>query len=195
MGMEFELKFAADEAAQQAVRSTYPLAYRQISMETTYFDTADRALSARHVTLRRRLEDGQAVCTVKTPLEGQGRGEWECLCEDIETAIFMLCKLGAPKDLLYLTSQGVGAVCGARFTRQAAQVEHLGAELEIALDRGVLIGGGREAPLCEIEVELKTGTPEAAIDFAAHLQAQFGLQPESRSKFRRALALAEGEGL
>ena len=65
--------------------------------------------------------------------------------------------------------------------------------LEIALDLGVLLGGGREMPLCEVEVELKEGPMEAADAFAIDLARAFGLKPERRSKFQRALALARGE--
>ena len=55
---------------------------------------------------------------------------------------------------------------------------------------GALLGGGREEPLCEVEVELKAGSEEAAIAFAGKLAEQFGLVPEKFSKYRRALALA-----
>lgn len=192
MGIEFEIKFCATEQAQAAIRAAYPVAYRGFRMETTYFDTEDFALSGRKITLRRRLENGEAVCTVKTPIQGYGRGEWECRCEDITEGIGALCKLGAPRELLVLTGPGVVPVCGAAFSRLAGLVEFEGAVLELALDDGVLMGGGREIPLREVEVELKSGSPEAAVAFAERLAARFALRREEKSKFRRALALAKG---
>ena len=72
-------------------------------------------------------------------------------------------------------------------------LEFRGAELELALDRGVLLGGGKEIPLCEVEVELKSGAPEDAVAFAETMAKDFGLRPEHKSKFRRALALSKGE--
>ena len=45
----------------------------------------------------------------------------------------------------------------------------------------------------EVEVELKSGTPEMTRNYALHLAARSGLEPEKKSKFRRALALAKGE--
>ena len=54
----------------------------------------------------------------------------------------------------------------------------------------MLLGGGRELPLCEIEVELKEGSEEAAAAFAMALAQEYGLRPETRSKIARALALA-----
>jgi len=92
-----------------------------------------------------------------------------------------------------LTKQGLVEVCGARFTRLYKQLSVEGAVVELALDRGTLLGGGRELPLCEVEVELKAGTEDAAAAFAQTLAQKYGLQPEKRSKFRRALALAKEE--
>ena len=45
-------------------------------------------------------------------------------------------------------------------------------------------------PLCEIEVELKEGSEEAAAAFAISLAQEYGLRPETRSKIARAMALA-----
>lgn len=191
MGVEFELKFSADPAQQEAIHQQYLQSFEQYRMQTTYYDTAEAALSQRHITLRCRMENDEAVCTVKTPMEGYGRGEWDCRCDEIHQALPMLVKAGAPEELLSLTAGGVIPVCGARFTRHAGTVEFAGAILEIALDNGILIGGGKELPLCEVEVELKSGKPEAAIAFGIELKRCFALEPQGKSKFRRALELAQ----
>lgn len=193
MGVEFELKFSADPAQQEAIRQQYLPEYEQFRMRTTYYDTPSRSLSSRNMTLRSRMENEESVCTVKTPISGYGRGEWDCLCEDIEKAIPLLVEAGAPGNLLELTAEGVEPVCAAAFTRHAGTVDFAGAVLEIALDVGSLMGGGKELPLCEVEVELKSGEPEAAIAFAMELKQHFALVPQNKSKFRRALDLAQGE--
>lgn len=193
MGVEFELKYSAVPEQQAAIAGAYPVAYHEFRMETTYYDTAAFALSDRHITLRCRMENGQPVCTVKTPVAGFGRGEWECRCGNIEEGIIKLCSQGAPKELLLLTAEGVAPICGARFTRQAGLVEYNGTVLELALDAGILIGCGTEIPLCEVEVELKSGQPEDAVAFGNGLAERFGLAVQHKSKFRRALALAKGE--
>ena len=56
-----------------------------------------------------------------------------------------------------------------------------------------MIGGGKEMSLCEVEVELKTGSDSAAQALADSIAAEFDLQEEPRSKFRRASMLAKGE--
>lgn len=193
MGVEFELKFSAKPGQLEAVAAAYPVEYHTINMETTYYDTAGHALADRRITLRRRMENGVSVCAVKTPISRLGRGEWECQCQEIETGVKELCKLGAPEELLALIANGVAPVCGAKFTRRAGLVTLQDAQVEIALDQGVLSGGGKEVPLCEIEVELKSGAQNVAVTFAEALAERFGLQAQNNSKFRRALALARGE--
>lgn len=192
MGREFELKYSASAEAFAALGAKWE-DFTVISMETTYFDTPDSALSQRHITLRRRMENGVSVCTVKTPDGTHGRGEWELEETDIMAAIPMLCKLGASEELLDLTRNGVEIVCGARFTRRAKLIELSGCTVELALDEGVLIGGGRELPLREVEVELKSGPEVVAIAFAQALAKMYGLVPEEKSKFARAQKLAKGE--
>lgn len=192
MGAEFELKYAATPVQQDAILKELG-GFEPITMETTYYDTADGALAARRITLRRRLENGISVCTVKTPETDNLRGEWETECEDIQLAIPVLCKLGCPIDLPMLTKDGLVPICGARFTRLAKTVELENSEVEIAVDRGVLFGGHQEADLCEVEVELKSGSREEAEVYAAALAERYGLVPEKKSKFRRALALTRGE--
>ena len=191
MGREFELKYAATPAQQDALQRDFALSWQEFAMETTYYDTAAGDLGLLHWTLRRRFENGRSVCTVKTPDIDGGRGEWELECDNILDAIPELCKLGGPNTLMICAAMGVQEVCGARFTRQAAALEIEGAVVEIALDRGVLTGGGKEIPLCEIEVELKEGSDAAAIAFAAALAEKYGLKTEHRSKYRRALTLAK----
>lgn len=191
MAIEYELKFAANLKAQAAIAEALGGGFTEISMETTYYDTPGGTLSARHWTLRRRLENGVSVCTLKTPAGALGRGEWEIHCGNIKDAVPELCKLSEQSDLEPLLAQGLIPICGAKFTRQAKTEEIDGAVVEIALDCGVLLGGGKEIPLCEVEVELKSGSREEAALYAAILAKKFSLTPEKKSKFRRALALAQ----
>ena len=192
MGREFELKFAAAPAVLAAIREDFA-PFIPITMETTYFDTPSRALSARKMTLRRRLENGISVCTLKTPGGKGGRGEWEVVCDDILSAIPLLLAAGCPRELETLTLEGLEAVCAARFTRLAKEIALPGCKVELALDQGVLLGGGREIPLRELEVEHKDGSEEATEAFARELTARYGLIPEEKSKFRRAMELARGD--
>ena len=189
MGREFELKFTATEATQEKIAAALG-SFVAFSMQTTYYDTSDGALSARHITLRKRLENDISVCTLKTPTGGLGRGEWEVECDSIERAILELCKLSG-WELMPLLSGGVVPVCGARFERKAFSVQLPQCTVEIALDKGTLLGGNREIPLCEVEVELKSGSRTALEHWCAAFAQRYGLKTEDRSKFARANALAQ----
>lgn len=191
MGVEYEWKFRADPQVQEQLLNDMPCRWERIAMETTYYDTARNDLSRLHYTLRRRKENNKSVCTLKVPAPDGGRGEWELEEESIEAAIPELCKLSDLEELLPLTADGVTPVCGARFDRMACTIDIGEAVVELALDHGILMGGGREIPLCEIEVELKSGILAAAEAFAGKLAAVYGLQPEAKSKFRRAIELAK----
>lgn len=190
MGLEFELKYAATPEIQRSIQKMLGDAFQEIAMETTYYDTPAGEFSARRWTLRRRLENSVSVCTLKTPAGALGRGEWEWEADSIEDAIQILCKLSGQEPLGSIAAGGLVPICGARFTRLAATVTTEDAVLEVALDTGVLTGGGREMPLCEVEIELKSGSRQGTMLYAAFLERKFGLQPEPRSKFRRALDLA-----
>ena len=190
MGREFELKYRATPGQLVAIEERYG-DFFSISMETTYYDTPTQDLRRLHWTLRRRLENGRSVCTLKTPLPDGSRGEWETECGDILTAIPELCNLGAPRQLLLLTANGVSPFCGARFTRLTKLLTDDIVTVELALDQGVLLGGGKELSFTEVEVEYKSGSEEAAVAFANRLAVQFGLLPEPKSKVARAMELAQ----
>lgn len=193
MGLEFELKYRATEKTHELLRATIPGEEQHFQMETVYYDTPDGALSARFYTLRCRQENDTYICTLKYPVDKDSRGEIEIECDSIIRAIPELCKLSGLTDLAALTSDGLVAVCGAKFHRIAKTFTYENTTMELALDQGVLTGGGRELPLCEVELELKEGDADTLRVYAAGLAAAFGLEPETRSKFRRALSLAEGE--
>ncbi len=186
MGREFELKYAATPEILSKIRLEYPN-FKTIQMETTYYDTMDGILGRLHWTVRRRLENGVSVCTVKTNLPDGSRGEWEVEADEVAEALPRLVSMGAPEALLAYSARGLRPTCGARFTRNAAMVN--GGRSELALDSGVLLGGGKEEPLYEVEVELKQGTDEETACFAKALAEKYGLVPQPKSKLARARAL------
>ena len=192
MGREIELKFRADGEKIAAIRDKFG-EFTAISMETAYYDTAQGMLSRLHWTLRRRYENGVSVCTLKTPAPDGNRGEWETYAPTVEEAIAALVEAGAPEELSALAAEGLVLSCGARFTRLAKNLCVAGARLELALDRGVLLGGGRELPFAEVEAELKEGSEEALRAFAGTLATEFSLEEETLSKHARAVRLAAGE--
>ena len=183
MGREFELKYQATPETIAAIQAKFG-EFTPISMETTYYDTED-------LSLRQRLENGKSVCTVKTPLPDGSRGEWETENTDLAAGVKALCAMGAPKEILDYVNCGVAPFCGAKFTRLAKTIALSGGSVELALDEGVLLGGGQELPFAEVEVELKSGGDDLAKAFAGALAKEFNLTEQPKSKLARAMALAQ----
>lgn len=199
MGMELEYKLAVSSPAllekilfDEQVAQVRQGGYRLIDMATVYYDTPDQRLSSRRWTLRLRQENTDLVATLKTPGEGRTRGEWECSASSITAAIPLLLEAGAPQELTaLLADQPLRPLCAAQFTRRAALLTFGdGTTCELCGDIGMLVGGVNEESLCEVELELKSGSADTVEAFAGELMDRFGLTEESRSKFARAAALA-----
>ncbi len=199
MGTELEWKYDLPEALPDGdLLSWKPLRRRMVGMprlwrmRTTYYDTPDRALSARGITLRRRLENNLSVICAKAPLPGaadpHARGEWELAGSDPAAALQELVRLGAPSEL---TELGCPVpVCGAAFVRTAVLLRFDdGSAAELALDHGSLFGGSRSLPLRVLELELKEGAPAESLAFLKALAERFSLEPQPKSKYARARAL------
>lgn len=192
MGIEREWKYRATPELLDKVEREAAAKYEDrktvIQMETTYLDTADGDFEKRRWTLRVRKENGSPVVTLKTPAGDNTRGEWEHPGDTPDAA--QLLALGAPEELKTLLQKPLIATCGARFTRRAVPMELAeGCLAELALDEGILFRGERQLPLCEVEVEYKSGNIAATEALAKLLEARYGLQPEKRSKHLRAMQL------
>lgn len=189
MGLEFELKFDAKLSSQVALIRAFPT-WDSTQMHTAYYDTPSYALAKRKITLRCRWEDDVPVCTVKTPAGELARGEWEVAGqEDIAKAIPALCELGAPRELLEWTREGLTCIGGAVFTRRSNSVTEGDTVMEVSLDIGYLYSGEEKQPLQEMEVELKSGSREVTVAWANRMAASCDMQPEPRSKFSRVMEL------
>ena len=190
MGKEFELKYAATQAQLESLKHRYPQLL-PIAMETTYYDNAAGDFSRLKWTFRRRMENGISVCTLKTPMAGLGRAEFEVECADLLEAVPQLLAQGAPEELASMVAGGIAPSCGAKFTRLAGKLELDGCIAELALDEGVLLGGSKELSFREVEVELKEGSEEAVTAFAEALAVELSLMAEPKSKVARARLLAQ----
>lgn len=193
MATEFELKYLATQEAVKRILADFP-GGSLITMTTTYYDTVDAALSKRKWALRHRQEGTAQVCTLKTPgTDELTRGEWECICDNISEAIPILAEASGLEELIPITRIGITATCGAQFQRIGIPVRIGDSTAELAVDQGVLVNREKTMPLCECEVELKSGDPEDILRFSKDFAVKYGLTPESRSKFVRAKALGQEE--
>ncbi len=168
-------------------------AWAQTKMKTTYYDTPDRLLSSRHITLRRRFEGEKSIVCVKIPLkQAHLRGEWQIEAEQVdEESIVRLVALGAPKELVYFSSRcELVATCGAEFLRRHAMLQFSdGSRAELALDCGFLHGQTQKFSFSEAELELYEGEPTQMLTLVQYLCEKYAISEEPMSKYARARRL------
>jgi inorganic triphosphatase YgiF len=170
--METELKLAMSSAALQSLLrsplwSVWRTSDTRQRLRTLYFDTPDGALAREGVALRVRRVGKQWVQTLKG---GGGSVGGLHRREEVEAVVGgpqpELAKVPAAQLRGVLVEPRVHerlrAVFETRFDRLARTVHTAnGAEIEVAFDRGSVVSGDRETPICEVELELKSGsTPE-----------------------------------
>lgn len=194
--METELKFDLEPAvAAKLCRDVLMIdgdGHEQ-ALRSVYFDTPNFGLRDAGIALRVREGGGRRVQTVK---QSNGdpvvRGEWEC---DVTA---MAPDFGAAADsplddaLPAADRDRLRAVFEVRVDRAARQVEVGGGVVEMALDRGQVIADGRDSPVCELELELKGGAPEALFELARSLSGDAALDLAFASKAERGYALLDG---
>lgn len=174
MTQETELKLELDPEAAEALRASGvlpgdPAIARQRSV---YFDTPRHDLSAAGVSLRIRQSNGRRVQTVKSAGTGAAglfaRPEWERPVEDDTPVLDGETPVPA---LLGKKARELASVFEVRVERRTWNVSPDGAAIEVVLDIGEVAVGERSATVCEVELELKRGTPDALFSFARTIGA------------------------
>jgi len=198
--VEIELKLAlpADQAALflklMARRRSVPL---QQNLITRYYDTPDFALSAQGIALRVRKIGRRWLQTLKTEGERQGglshRAEYEMAApnDKPDWTRFPVAAQAMVSDAL--RAQLI-PLFETHFNRTAWLLKGRGgAQIEVALDVGEVRAGTQSQPICEIELELKAGQPDALYELAQVWATKLDLLPLDVSKAERGVRLARGD--
>lgn len=192
--MEIEFKLSCTpETAQALGRQLTRLtgaAPSRMHLQNTYYDTPNQDLRAQGIALRIRQQGTTALQTVKCAGLVSGglssRPEWETAY----SGRFDFSLVSDPKVREQLETlmqlPGYRATLDTNFSRhiwhwRPAADTHV----EIALDRGRILAGGRKEAICEIELELIKGEPERLLDLVAHLATLAPLFPAPLSKASR----------
>jgi inorganic triphosphatase YgiF len=163
----------------------------------TYFDTADRRLTAARTSLRVRDLGQRRLATVKRSLSTQAgihtREEWEVDLDAGDHPLEWPSSAARDHALAALNGAPMFPLMTVRTRRQYSYALLDNAQVaEISLDEGVIMAGGRMVDFRELEVELLPAGTRANLDaLIEHLQARFALIPEARGKKKRGLALLE----
>jgi len=198
--VEIELKLALP--AQQAATFIKLMARRrgvpvQQVLHTRYFDTPDFALSAQGIALRVRRVGRRWLQTLKTEGVRSGglsqRAEYEMAITrgTPDWSRFPAEALARVPEALRVQLVPVFETDFSRTTWQL-KGQH-GAAIEVALDVGEVRAGSRRQPICEIELELKAGQPDALFELAQGWAQRLDCLPLDVSKAERGVRLAHDQ--
>ncbi|MDJ0947827.1 MAG: CHAD domain-containing protein [Alphaproteobacteria bacterium] len=201
---EIELKLRLDPGQVEKFRRSAllrSLAKRKPNtkhLKSTYFDTKDLSLRKKGIALRVR-EDGARRCqTVKVPAPGANGTQH---FREFETALD-----GLEPDLSQFADSDVAALLPGKrkasslhpiFTtdvrRRVLDVRHGSSDIEVALDLGEVRSETRVMPICEAELELKSGRSEDLFALALALHENLPFRLERRTKAARGYGLFTGD--
>lgn len=198
---EIELKFEldGDDLARRRLRAELERRFgpgKAQKLTSTYFDTADLTLREAAMSLRIRRAGRRRLQTVKArPDAGAGpfvRAEWE---REIKGDAPDLSLVGDTPLARLLERSDPGGTLAPAFQsvieRTTWNVDQDDGCFELALDRGQVTADGRSAPVCELEVELKSGAAEGLLSLARSLDAIAPLRLGGRTKADRGYELLE----
>lgn len=161
---------------------------------STYYDTSDSALHKAGVFLRVRATGDGYVQTIKTA-RGEGefleRDEWECHLETFVPDLDAAAGTALEPLLTDEVRADLQPRFHTRFRRKTYLIARDGAEIELALDQGEVVGGVKVTPICELELELKAGDRRAIFALAKTLAEDVPLTLAVKSKAERGFELLE----
>jgi inorganic triphosphatase YgiF len=175
--------------------------FNRHKLESTYYDTADQWLSNHRMALRVRRIGRKRIQTLKVPAAGpDGLQNFQEIEAEIAAERPVLAAVTDAKLSRRLERNDVWRrlrpIFQTRFQRAAFLTEHHDSKIEVAVDLGSIVAGGRRLPIAEIELELKSGPPGALYDLAEQLALQlaedFPIRLGAETKAGRGYALAEG---
>ncbi|AJR24880.1 MULTISPECIES: CYTH and CHAD domain-containing protein [Sphingobium] len=190
--VELKLELAPDAADAFGRLDWFPADSDVATLRSIYFDTAQRDLAGRGISLRIRRANGQRVQTVKADGEGGAglfaRAEWEMPVADDAPVLDARTPIA---ELLGQGVHGIQPVFHAEVERRRWIVRQDDALIELVLDRGQVSAGDRQAAICEVELELKSGSPGALFLLARRIDAEMPVRPGVLTKAERGYRLRD----
>ena len=172
-----------------------------LSLYNIYFDTPDQLLRQQGAVLRLRRvgseADPQWLQTLKTGASDASalsrRGEWETVVAG--QALDLAALQGTQWSELDRDGSLFERLVPSfvtRFERTLWLVRRRdGSVVEVALDVGQIEAEGKQAPICELELELKAGLPSALFEIAGEMAHALAVLPANLSKAQRGFLLAQ----
>lgn len=171
---------------------------RKQAQTSTYFDTPEQALRTAGLSLRIRTIGKRRIQTLKAEsVSAAGmfaRAEWEMPITSNRPVIDEgdcnpLQSLIAAHDLRRLEP-----IFRIAVTRQTFDIPQDGARIELVIDQGEIVADSQTAPVCEVELELKQGSPASIFALARALDAVAPLQLSALSKSQNGYRMLDANG-
>jgi inorganic triphosphatase YgiF len=200
--MEIELKYAIDNEEIAAkiwededLKKIEEKGTREtLMMEAIYFDTENMDLSKNDMAYRVRREGERLIASLKWGGGSDGalhkREEVNVPVMDTKPnpVIFEECNIG--DDLIaILGGKELRPVLEMHIERKRFRVDTESTILEISVDQGNIVTPNGTEPVCEVEVEMFSGSEDVMMKTGTGLAEKYGLVSEKRSKFYRGLML------
>ncbi|SMY37651.1 CYTH domain protein [Photobacterium malacitanum] len=202
METEIELKFfVLPEFSTQLLDKISAAKILQQShreLGNVYFDTPDQLLRQYDIGLRIRRFDDVFVQTLKTAgrvVAGlHQRPEYNVEVNSTEPSLALHPMDAWPHGFdVAAVQQNIKPLFSTDFTRQQWLVAMAdGSQIELAFDHGEVSVDDKRAPICEVELELKSGQTDALFTLARELCADGGMRLGNLSKAARGYRLAAG---
>ncbi len=201
MTTEIELKYlvvaevTAEQISQVFRQKNIEFTFKEKQLTNSYFDTADLNLRKFDMGLRVRCDNGCNEQTIKTVGQVVGglhsRPEYNI---DIEGKFPILSmfphEIWHPQQSVAELQNALISIFSTNFKRNIWLItDENDNQIELALDLGVIASGGKSESICEIEIELVTGSTEVLFDLAQILFDEFPMRPGIKSKAARGYAL------
>lgn len=162
-----------------------------------YIDTEFHDLTAAKVALRVRKDREQYIQTLKAKGYSIGgfseRDEFDWMISSPQLDLSVLNEKYWPKKLENIDKTKLMTIFSTDFIRNYAlftwQINEEKAEIEVAIDRGVVKAREKQEAICELELELRDGSANILLKFAIELAKLFPLFPSDTSKAERGYRL------
>jgi triphosphatase len=194
---EVELKLEFDPADLGRIHA-HPLlsgtGSKPKTLHSIYYDTADLVLHKAGVSLRVRDSGGRFVQTIKSANGNAGlfdRSEWEHEVKSRDIDLIAAKGTALEPLLSARVRNALRPVFETRIERTVYLLERNGSDIEVALDRGEVDAGGRQAAIHELELELKRGAAAELFRLARELDAIVPLRIAGKVKAERGYELVE----
>ena len=203
---EIELKLACTPEAMERIRQAPYLHGQSVdakrrNMRSVYYDTDDMRLGAKGFALRLRYSGDKCVQTLKANHEGEDEGflqdkaEYEAVppCPIDEPDLELLPPTVREKLRKLINGEKLRARVESDIDRETIDLHsEEGDAVELAFDAGTVKANGNRAEICEVELELKKGSPQELYRIALGFADIAPLRLSRASKAERGFALLNG---